>query len=758
MNKRITSLLLCFVMVFAMLATAVPTFALSTEAQIEVTIEPDKTEAHPGDTITYTVYVGPVKRLQSVNFTLVIPDGLTYIVGDEVEGLEELLGADKAEYTDSTKTMIVGGGGSYNSTEKTALMTFTCTVKDTAVGTTQKITFEGDEDFSDDEYETYNTIYNFDSSEVSVTVAPIPAEKVEINKETLSLKTGESETLTATLTPSTSTDPVVWSSSNPSVAAVDATGKVTAAGSIAPNKTATATITATAGSASDTCVVTVNCAHNYTAETKNADTLKTAGTCTDKAVYYYSCANCGEVENNPSHTFAGEKDASNHGAHATTLVGKVDATCQATGYTGDTKCTGCSAVISTGTTTDMIAHTPGAWVTTDADKHWKICSVGGEHKVDEGNHVWVEVIDTAPTYTQKGVGHDACNVCGATKNVGKEIPMLTHAHDASTLVKTDAKASTCTVAGNNAYYTCSVCSNVYKDQTGSTPTTVEAETLPLAAHEFTVPQHDDTQHWNKCANCDAINSKENHCFDGIYEKDAENHWDICAVCGFVGTAVPHFYMNDDDMFCDACDYDRTHICKDHLTSFPLVPATEDEAGTKAYYKCECGKLYLDALCTQLVEEADLIIPKLPKMLEGKDSKWTKGSTDGLTFRSDALFAELEKVMVDNADLAEDKYTKAEGSTIITLKPAYLETLAVGNHTIAIVSENGTATANFTVEAAAVPGDDTPAQPAQPDKPSSPQTGDNSNIFLWVALMFIAGAGVAGTAIVSKKKKDTVHNG
>ena len=115
MNKRITSLLLCFVMVFTMLAAAMPALAMSTEAPITVTIDPDKTTASPGDTITYTVNVGPVKRLQSVNFTLVIPEGLTYVSGKEVDGLKALLGADKAEYTDSTKTMVVSGGGSYNS-------------------------------------------------------------------------------------------------------------------------------------------------------------------------------------------------------------------------------------------------------------------------------------------------------------------------------------------------------------------------------------------------------------------------------------------------------------------------------------------------------------------------------------------------------------------------------------------------------------------------------------------------------------------
>ena len=54
MNKRITSLLLCFVMVFAMLATAVPALAAPITST-ELKVIPDKTTASPGDIITYTI-------------------------------------------------------------------------------------------------------------------------------------------------------------------------------------------------------------------------------------------------------------------------------------------------------------------------------------------------------------------------------------------------------------------------------------------------------------------------------------------------------------------------------------------------------------------------------------------------------------------------------------------------------------------------------------------------------------------------------
>ncbi len=40
-------------------------------------------------------------------------------------------------------------------------------------------------------------------------------------------------------------------------------------------------------------------------------------------------------------------------------------------------------------------------------------------------------------------------------------------------------------------------------------------------------------------------------------------------------------------------------------------------------------------------------------------------------------------------------------------------------------------------------------------PKSPQTGDNSNLMLWIALLFISGGAVIGTTVVSKKKKHNI---
>ena len=83
MNKRITSLVLVFVLVVSLLATAVPALAAQPK---EITFTPDKTKVSPGETVTYTVTIGAIEHFQSMNFHLVVPDELGYVSGKEVDG------------------------------------------------------------------------------------------------------------------------------------------------------------------------------------------------------------------------------------------------------------------------------------------------------------------------------------------------------------------------------------------------------------------------------------------------------------------------------------------------------------------------------------------------------------------------------------------------------------------------------------------------------------------------------------------------
>ena len=80
---------------------------------------------------------------------------------------------------------------------------------------------------------------------------------VSLNKDSLTIDVGCSETLTAAITPDNATNKnVTWSSDNQNVATVDANGNVTAVGA----GTAQITVTTADGSFTDTCQVTVNAA------------------------------------------------------------------------------------------------------------------------------------------------------------------------------------------------------------------------------------------------------------------------------------------------------------------------------------------------------------------------------------------------------------------------------------------------------------------------------------------------------------------
>lgn len=88
-----------------------------------------------------------------------------------------------------------------------------------------------------------------------VTTALVAVTGVSMDKTTLKLEKGESETLTATINPEDATNKkVIWTSSKETVATVDATGKVTA---VAPGE-ATITVTTKDGEYKATCTVIVS--------------------------------------------------------------------------------------------------------------------------------------------------------------------------------------------------------------------------------------------------------------------------------------------------------------------------------------------------------------------------------------------------------------------------------------------------------------------------------------------------------------------
>ena len=148
-----------------------------------------------------------------------------------------------------------------------------------------------------------------------------------------------------------------------------------------------------------------------------------------------------------------------------------------------------------------------------------------------------------------------------------------------------------------------------------------------------------------------------------------------------------------------------------------------------------------------------------KITEGANGTWTQNSDGTLTFRANGDFSKFTGVKVDGTLIDAKNYTAVSGSTVITLKADYLKTLSVGTHKIAVVYTDGECSANFEVKKAAseqtkpTEGDKTDtATPTGGKDTTSPQTGDNSNLLLWVALLFVSGAGVIGATVYSKKKR------
>ncbi len=141
MNKRIASMLLCLVMIFSMMTVAVPVHA-APAASTTLTVTADKTAAAPGDTITYTITMGAVSDLGSIQMVLDIPAGLTYVAGSRslATGLKATLGFDDIAFTENPATgrHIINGAASaadYSSATDTVIATFQCTVDAGATGT-----------------------------------------------------------------------------------------------------------------------------------------------------------------------------------------------------------------------------------------------------------------------------------------------------------------------------------------------------------------------------------------------------------------------------------------------------------------------------------------------------------------------------------------------------------------------------------------------------------------------------------------------
>ena len=225
--------------------------------------------------------------------------------------------------------------------------------------------------------------------------------------------------------------------------------------------------------------------------------------------------------------------------------------------------------------------------------------------------------------------------------------------------------------------------------------------------------------------------------------------------------------NDDDHNCDYCGQEiskhsggtatcnKKAICKvclepygeenpnnhANLKQFPENAATAAEAGNVEYWYCDgCKKYFSDENAESEIKLNDTVIVKLaPSIIKGDGQTVTEGDKKALEFTSDAAFEDFIRVEIDGKTIDESNYTVKSGSTVVTLNADYVSTLSAGEHTLGIVSQSGTATAKFTVN-------------EKVEETKSPKTGDDSNIFLWLALLFVSGGTTAAMFVGRKKRR------
>ena len=195
-----------------------------------------------------------------------------------------------------------------------------------------------------------------------------------------------------------------------------------------------------------------------------------------------------------------------------------------------------------------------------------------------------------------------------------------------------------------------------------------------------------------------------------WARDAKNHWHNCRCDDIIDKAEHTFKWVVDK------------------------PATTEAKGKK-HQECKvCGEKGKS-------EEIAILVPEI---IDGKGQTMVVDAAKDLSFRSSAPLAFFQKVLVDDKEVAPENYVLTEGSTIVTLKASFLNTLGVGEHRLSVVSTTGTAETTFTVAETAkpAPGQTTTTTTSKPKKRASkealPESGDSTYVIAGAVLA----AGVA----------------
>lgn len=182
-----------------------------------------------------------------------------------------------------------------------------------------------------------------------------------------------------------------------------------------------------------------------------------------------------------------------------------------------------------------------------------------------------------------------------------------------------------------------------------------------------------------------------------------------------------------------------------------IAAYED--AKKAYDALSAGEKNMAGEHTKAILDTMLKALTAYDITSGDGSTWKENNKDnGLTFKVNGYHKKFAGIVI-NGTVVNKKYYEIEaGSTIITLKAEYLQTLPAGNYTLLVQytdgSTDGEDTFTITKNESATPSD-----PTNPTDPSSPKTGDNSHPVVWIGILIIC-AGIWMLLFFKKQKQET----
>jgi len=394
----------------------------------------------------------------------------------------------------------------------------------------------------------------------------------------------------------------------------------------------------------------------------------------------------------------------------------------------------CGEISTTETFTAAGTQLGHAWASDwskDTDNHWKECSRCHEKK-EEAAHDY---------------GSDnICDTCGYDKTVP-------HTHN---LTLVPAKAPTCTEKGNTAYYTCDGCDKWFEDATGASEITNKTSVILAATgHSVSDWKSDHTDHWKECTvvGCGVIieDSKAAHTAgEWIIDTPAtattsgSKHKE-CTVCGYMMATetIPatgggeHTHSYGSDWKYDADNHWHECSCGDkadkaaHTAGEWIIdtPATATTSGSKHKECTVCGYM----MATETIPATGGGEHTHSYGSDWKydaDNHWHECSCGDKADKAAHDF----KWVVDKEATATQKGSKHEECKVCGYKKAAVEILATGSTT-------------------------KPTDPTQTNSNTGaegPKTGDNSNMILWIALLFISGGAVIGITVYSKKKKENAE--